>query len=162
MILSEFDIEYVDRKAIKGQVIADQLANSPLEDLNPILVDFPDAHILYTKPSTSKLYFDGYYTHHGSSTGILFIMSLGVTIQKSYKLLFSWTNNMAEYEAFILGLKLALEWKLATQDVYGNSQLIINQVTNAYQTKDEKFLPYKHMVDTLKACFVQITFEKIL
>ena len=30
MILSEFDIHYVDRKAIKGQVIADQLADAPL------------------------------------------------------------------------------------------------------------------------------------
>ena len=68
---------------------------------------------------------------------------------------------MEEYEALVLGLKLALEWKLTTLDVYGNSQLVINQVTNAYQTKDEKLLPYKHMVDTLKECFVQITFEQI-
>ena len=27
MVLSEFDIQYVERKAIKGQVIADQLAD---------------------------------------------------------------------------------------------------------------------------------------
>ena len=39
--------------------------------------------------------------------------------------------------------------------------MIINQVTNTYQTKDEKLFPYKHMVDTLKACFVHINFEKI-
>jgi hypothetical protein len=32
MILSEFNIEYVDRKVIKGQVIADQLENAPIED----------------------------------------------------------------------------------------------------------------------------------
>ena len=38
--------------------------------------------------------------------------------------------------------------------------MVINQVTNTYQTKDEKLLPYKHMVDTLKVCFVHITFEK--
>jgi hypothetical protein len=30
MLLSEFDIEYVERKAIKGQVITDQLAKAPL------------------------------------------------------------------------------------------------------------------------------------
>jgi len=30
MILSEFDIQYVDRKAIKGQVIVDQLAAAPI------------------------------------------------------------------------------------------------------------------------------------
>ena len=68
---------------------------------------------------------------------------------------------MAEYEALVLGLKLALEWKLTSLEAYGDSQLIINQVTNTYQTKDEKLVPYKHMVDTLKACFVHITFEQI-
>ena len=46
MILSEFDIEYVDRNVIKGQEIVDQLANAPIESSNPISVDFPDMHIL--------------------------------------------------------------------------------------------------------------------
>ena len=32
MILSEFDIAYVERKAIKGQAIADQLAEAPIKD----------------------------------------------------------------------------------------------------------------------------------
>ena len=41
MVLSEFDIEYVDRKSIKGQVIADQLAEAPLSDAYPIHVEFP-------------------------------------------------------------------------------------------------------------------------
>ena len=36
MILSKFDIEYVEHKAIKGQAIADQLANFPLQVDAPI------------------------------------------------------------------------------------------------------------------------------
>lgn len=36
MILIEFDIEYVEHKAIKGQVIADQLVDAPLEDNQPL------------------------------------------------------------------------------------------------------------------------------
>ena len=68
---------------------------------------------------------------------------------------------MVEYESLVLGLNLALEWKLTTLKFYEDSQLVINQVTNMYQTKDEKLLPYKHMVDTLKAFLVHITFEKI-
>ena len=73
MILSEFDIEYVDHKAIKDQVIANQLADSPLEGFYPIEVDFLDAHILQLEPVTWKLYFNGSYTHHGSGAKILFI-----------------------------------------------------------------------------------------
>lgn len=47
MILSEFDIEYIERKAIKGQAIADQLANFPIQDNMPIQVNFPDEHLMY-------------------------------------------------------------------------------------------------------------------
>lgn len=46
MILSEFDIQYVDRRAIKGQVIADQLAEAPLQDHHPMHIAFPDADIM--------------------------------------------------------------------------------------------------------------------
>ena len=47
MILSEFNIEYVEHKEIKGQVIADQLVDFPLQDDAPIQVDFPDEHLMY-------------------------------------------------------------------------------------------------------------------
>ena len=46
MILSEFDIEYVEQKAIKGQAIADQLAEAPITNHQPLHIDFPDESIL--------------------------------------------------------------------------------------------------------------------
>jgi len=46
ILLSEYDIEYVDRKAIKGQVIADQLVDAPLQDTMPMQFDFPDESLL--------------------------------------------------------------------------------------------------------------------
>ena len=52
LILSEFDIVYKDRKAIKGQVIADQLVEAPLQGDHPIIVDFPDVPIMTVTPST--------------------------------------------------------------------------------------------------------------
>lgn len=42
MLLSKFDIEYMDRKEIKGQVIADQLDDAPLVDEYPLVVEFPN------------------------------------------------------------------------------------------------------------------------
>ena len=45
MILSEFDIEYVDRREIKGKVIIDQLVEENIEDDHPMLIDFPDKSI---------------------------------------------------------------------------------------------------------------------
>ena len=46
MILSEFDIEYMELKAIKGQVIADQLANAPITNHQPLHIDILDESIL--------------------------------------------------------------------------------------------------------------------
>lgn len=45
MILIEFDIEYIKRKSIKGQVIADQLVDAPLEDNRPLHIEFLDEYI---------------------------------------------------------------------------------------------------------------------
>ena len=66
LILSELDIVYKYHKAIKGQVIADQLAEAPLQGDHPIIEDFPDDTIMTVTPSTQwKLYFDGSYTQKG-------------------------------------------------------------------------------------------------
>jgi hypothetical protein len=46
MILSEFDIEYIEIRSIKGKFIIDQLENSPMEDHKPLIVKFLDEHIL--------------------------------------------------------------------------------------------------------------------
>ena len=73
-ILSEFDIIYKDRKAIKGRVIVGQLGKPPLQGDHPILVDFIDEKIMTITPSTPwKLFFDGSFTQNGSGGGILFV-----------------------------------------------------------------------------------------
>ena len=53
---------------------------------------------------------------------------------------------MAKYEALILGLKVALELKIIDMEIYGDSQLVINQVKGFYDTKDEKLKPNRMVV----------------
>lgn len=55
------------------------------------------------------------------------------------KMKYSCSHNEAEYEACILGLKVALSMGVTKASVFGDSLLIIYQ-TNG--TKDEKFIPY--------------------
>jgi len=59
MILSKFDIQYVEHKEIKGQAIADQLADFPLEDITPMQIELPDASIMYITERTWKMFFYG-------------------------------------------------------------------------------------------------------
>lgn len=113
MILCEFDIEYVDRKVIKGKIIADQLSEAPMQDHHPMLIDFPDDSVFtITTSSTWKLYFDGSHTNHGAGEGILFITPQGDSIPKSFRISFPCTNNIAEYEALVIGLQTTIQWKI--------------------------------------------------
>ena len=74
LILSEFKIIYKDLKVIKGQVIADQLAEAPLQGDHPIVVDFLDDTIMTITPSTPwNLFFDGSFTQKGSRVETLFV-----------------------------------------------------------------------------------------
>lgn len=108
MLLSELDIEYVDR-TIKGQAITDQLADASMIDDAPLTSEFLDESILmvsHTKPS--QLYFDSSYTLHGAGVGIVFITPQGDSIPKSYCLSFPCTNNIEKYEALTIGLRIAV------------------------------------------------------
>ena len=162
LILSEFNIVYKKCKAIKGQLIADQLAEAPLQGDHPIIVDFPDDTIMTIAPNTPwKLFFDRSFTQKGLGVGVLFVTPQGDLIPKSYKISFPCTNNIAEYEGLLTGLRQAIRWNIKSLLVFGDSQLVIKQVTDEYHTKDEKLLPYRRIVEGLKQHFTKIGFQQI-
>ncbi|XP_057822397.1 uncharacterized protein LOC131034817 [Cryptomeria japonica] len=160
MFLSKFDIQYVDQKAIKGQVIIDQLAEIPLVDAYPHITKFLDEYVCTISAQPPwKLFFDGSRTQKGARAGFLFVTPQGDLIPKSFKLTFLCTNNTAEYEALITGLKTTIQWNIKDLLVYEDSQLVIRQTNDEYKTKDDKLLPYKRMVDDLKSNFQKFIFD---
>ena len=64
----------------------------------------------------------------------------------SYKLAFDCTNNMAEYEALILGLKVLKELGVKRILVHKESELVINQVKGIYQSKHPTLRAYRNLV----------------
>lgn len=64
----------------------------------------------------------------------------------SYKLVFECTNNMVEYEALILGLKVLEELGAKRIVVHGASELIINQIKGIYQAKHPRLRAYRNLV----------------
>jgi hypothetical protein len=70
-------------------------------------------------------------------------------------------NGMLLLIVNLTRMKIALEWKITELEVYGDSQLVINQINDDYQKKDDKLLPYKNMVDSFKKYFVTIKFSQI-
>ncbi|KAH9328172.1 hypothetical protein KI387_000280, partial [Taxus chinensis] len=67
VLLSEFDVEFVPQKAIKGQALADQLTEAPLPGTEPLQFSFPDEDILHIDIAPAwTLFFDGSCNLHGS------------------------------------------------------------------------------------------------
>ena len=64
----------------------------------------------------------------------------------SYKLVFECTNNMAEYESLILGLKVLEELGAKRIVVLGDFELIINQIKGIYQAKHPILRAYINLV----------------
>jgi ribonuclease HI len=68
------------------------------------------------------------------------------TISLSYKLKFEATNNVAEYEALVLGMRDAKEMRIKEVAVFRDVELIIQQVRNAYRAKHPRLRSYKNEV----------------
>ena len=71
------------------------------------------------------------------------------------------TNNQSEYSALILGLKEALSRDIKCLHVYGDSQLVINQINGIYKVKNIGLQELYQEVQGLKTKFETIAFTHI-
>ena len=74
---------------------------------------------------------------------------------------FKASNNEAEYEALIAGLKLAKEMKVKSLEIFSDSQLVIYQITNKYQAREEKMAAYLQKAKELLGSFSSYTICQI-
>ena len=100
------------------------------------------------------MYFDGASTQASEGAGVVLISPSKETIHMSYKLDFKTTNNIAEYEALLLGVKAAKEMGIMCMKVFGDAYLIIQQVNNTFQAKNVKLKAYRDEVWKLRYSFM--------
>jgi ribonuclease HI len=93
-----------------------------------------------------KMNFDGAACREGAGVGVWINHPKGDSKLCSYKLVFECTNNMVEYEALILGLKVLEELGAKRIVVHGDSELIINQIKGIYQEKHPRLRAYRNLV----------------
>ncbi|RVW68713.1 Retrovirus-related Pol polyprotein from transposon 17.6 [Vitis vinifera] len=158
VLLTEFDIQYVSQKSIKGSIVADHLASLPTSEDRPVDDDFPDEEfVAMTSLSGWCMYFDGAANQSGYGIGVLLVSPQGDHIPRSVRLAFSdrhpATNNIVEYEACILGLETALELDIRQMEVFGDSNLVLRQIQGDWKTRDVKLRPYHAYLELLVARF---------
>ncbi|KAK4706481.1 hypothetical protein R3W88_033959 [Solanum pinnatisectum] len=75
------------------------------------------------------------------------------------KLQFNCTNNMVEYEAYILCLKIAIDMNVHELLVIGDLDLLIHQVQGEWAVKNQKITPYVQYIQKLCKRFHKIEFR---
>ena len=87
VLLTEFDIQYMTHKLVKGSIVADHLASFPISDDIPIDDDFLDEQFVSMTSITGwQLYFDGAANKSGFGIGILLISPQGDHIPRLVRL----------------------------------------------------------------------------
>ena len=90
--------------------------------------------------------FDGAVSKEGAGESIVIKPPIGEPKLFSYKLHFKCTNNVAEYEALVSGIKVLKDLQVQRINIQGDSELIIKQVQGEYQTKNPRLKSYRNLV----------------
>ncbi|XP_021817086.1 uncharacterized protein LOC110759338 [Prunus avium] len=164
--LSEFDITCTTPRAIKGQAVIDMLALFPEEE-GPILSEEVLGELLETVAVVTEeepwtLYFDGSSTSNGGGAGVVLVNPEGQATALSFKLNFPCTNNVAEYEAFIMGLSTAKEMGIEKIKIIDDSNLVLSQLQGSFAVKESTLAPYRTAAEKLVGSFKQVLLEHIL
>ena len=107
------------------------------------------------------MYFDGASNIVGHGVGAVFISPDEKSFPITAKLSFNCTNNIAEYEACVMGFQAAIEKKYEVLEVYGDSALVIYQLRGEWETRDSKLVPYQKYISQLVEQFEKVKFQHL-
>jgi ribonuclease HI len=138
------DITYEKRKAIKSQILPDFTAEwLELQSTGP-----PNLSIVWT------MYFDGSKRVQGVGAGVVLISLHGDKLKYVLRMSFlQASNNEAEYEALLHGMKMAKACGATRLKIFGDSNLVVQQVMNRCDTINDNMMAYKNLYHYLEGTF---------
>ena len=130
MIIGAFDIKYMPRTSIKGQVLADLVAEfveSPAENESEEhrMGEKSIGLVMAQEPLQWKVYVDGATNQKGSGVGLVLISPEKLIVKKLLRLDFSATNNEAKYEALLEGMSMVQRMGGKSATMFSDSRLVI-------------------------------------
>ncbi|XP_074374654.1 uncharacterized protein LOC141715068 [Apium graveolens] len=143
--LSQFNIKFILRRTIKAQALAEFV----MECTFPEVPETPKPQSGEEEASNRDswtLHVDGSATAKRSGAGLILSSPGGFTIQQAIIFAFKATNNQAEYEALLSGLRLAKSLGVRSLTIYSDFQIVVRQTNGEYIEKDPKLARYQEMV----------------
>ncbi|GJY31072.1 reverse transcriptase domain-containing protein [Tanacetum coccineum] len=152
----EHDIQYRLRTSVKGQILADFIVERPEDNSEDTLMEdaeeLPDPWILFT---------DGSSCTDGFGAGLILTNPEGMEFTYALRFRFDATNNEAEYEALIAGLKIAEQIGVENLQANVESRLVANQVNGTYVAKETDMIRYLEKVKTLTRSFKAFSIKRV-
>ena len=150
--LRTYSIKFRSRPAIKSQALANFITEWT-EIQEPIAATCPEHWVMY---------FDGALNINGAGADILFITPTKDKLQYVLRIHFPASNNAAEYEACLHGLRIAVELGVKCIMVYGDSALVINQLNKDWSCSSEKMDAYCAEIRRLEGKFYGIEYHHVV
>ncbi|KAL0355583.1 UNVERIFIED_CONTAM: hypothetical protein Sradi_4005200 [Sesamum radiatum] len=149
--LSEYDMSYLPRTTIKAQTLADFVSemtrtiHEEVSEVRPWL-----------------LHVDGSSTTRGSGAGIVLTTPQRDDLEFAVKFEFKASNNEAEYEALVIGMRITQDAGASHLLDYSDSKLIVKEVNGEYEAKEESMVQYLQQIEMLKIKFKSFLLQQIL
>ncbi|XP_074350803.1 uncharacterized protein LOC141690090 [Apium graveolens] len=149
--LSQFNLTFIPRTAIKAQALADFIIECNFPDHDPEPMDTDQEPKKETSSGAWILKVDGSSISERSEAGLILKSPEGFKIQTAISFSFPATNNQAEYEALIAGLKLSRTLRVQDLKIYSDSQIVVKQINGEYIAKDPTLAKYQALVQSYLA-----------
>ncbi|XP_019194876.1 PREDICTED: uncharacterized protein LOC109188702 [Ipomoea nil] len=135
--LTQYGIEYQPRPSIKGQALADFLVECTAGEEEK-------EHASESCPGEWwEMHADGASSRQHCGGGVMLITPEGFRLYYALRYLFSTSNNEAEYEAVLNGLRLAKALGVERLRIKTNSRLVVGQISGTCETKNARMVLYK-------------------
>ncbi|XP_073295898.1 uncharacterized protein [Primulina huaijiensis] len=108
-----------------------------------------------------RVFVDGASSLAGCGVGVVIVSPTGEKIKLAVRIDSRVTNNEAEYEAVLAGIRAAQEVGVSRIILYSDSQLITPQINGVYEAKDDRMLKYLQLIKTKTKTFVDWGIEQI-
>nr|XP_023879253.1 uncharacterized protein LOC111991691 [Quercus suber] len=103
--------------------------------------------------------FDGSATTTSNGVGVVLSYEDRDTIPLSFKLGFPYSNNAAEYEAYLTGLTVVLNIGVKHMSILGDSNLVVSQVKGDFALREQSLATYRTWAQKLEREFQTFSIE---
>lgn len=154
-----------EKSVLIEEIVKDDTTQSKVGEKTPEMCNQEETRVQSPNTSTDNqvwtLRFDGSKSKKGNGAGFELVSPTGEAYLGAYRLQFSCTNNVAEYESLIHGLLLAIQKGAKIVYAIGDSDIVVRQVRKQFAYHDKRLNHYRNIVWDLIESFDAFNIKQV-